>query len=87
MCTEINMEDLITIHHEMGHIEYFLQYKEQPLVYRDGANPGICIAIPYPHRKYPLVSLNTYFLGQSNLYCFKRGQIWFSCSTMLIAFL
>lgn len=34
------MEDLITIHHEMGHIEYFLQYKEQPLVYRDGANPG-----------------------------------------------
>lgn len=40
MCTEINMEDLITIHHEMGHIEYFLQYKEQPLVYRDGANPG-----------------------------------------------
>lgn len=40
MCTDINMEDLITIHHEMGHIEYFLQYKEQPLVYRDGANPG-----------------------------------------------
>lgn len=44
MCTEINMEDLITIHHEMGHIEYFLQYKEQPLVYRDGANPGEPIA-------------------------------------------
>ena len=50
MCTEINMEDLITIHHEMGHIEYFLQYKEQPLVYRDGANPGICITIPYSQR-------------------------------------
>lgn len=50
MCTEINMEDLITIHHEMGHIEYFLQYKEQPLVYRDGANPGICITIPYSRR-------------------------------------
>ena len=35
------MEDLITIHHEMGHIEYFMQYKNQPTVYRDGANPGI----------------------------------------------
>nr|XP_034299426.1 uncharacterized protein LOC117680950 isoform X1 [Crassostrea gigas] len=45
MCTEINMEDLITIHHEMGHIEYFLQYKEQPLVYRDGANPGFHEAV------------------------------------------
>ncbi len=35
------MEDLITVHHEMGHIEYFMQYQGQPTVYRDGANPGI----------------------------------------------
>ena len=40
MCTEVNMEEMITIHHEMGHIQYFLQYKDQPVVYRDGANPG-----------------------------------------------
>ena len=40
MCTEVNMEELIVIHHEMGHIQYFLQYKDQPVVYRDGANPG-----------------------------------------------
>ncbi|XP_062576365.1 uncharacterized protein LOC134238260 [Saccostrea cucullata] len=45
MCTNINMEDLITIHHEMGHIEYFLQYKDQPLSYRDGANPGFHEAV------------------------------------------
>ena len=40
MCTEINMEDLITIHHEMGHIQYYLQYMDQPMPYREGANPG-----------------------------------------------
>ena len=40
MCTDITMEDLITIHHEMGHIQYYLQYKNLPLVFRTGANPG-----------------------------------------------
>jgi hypothetical protein len=32
---------LLTTHHEMGHIEYFLQYKEQAMQFRDGANPGM----------------------------------------------
>ncbi len=35
----------MTIHHEMGHIEYFLQYKNQPVVFREGANPGFHEAI------------------------------------------
>lgn len=34
------MDHLSTAHHEMGHIEYYLQYKNQPLVFREGANPG-----------------------------------------------
>lgn len=34
------MEDQFTVLHEMGHVYYFLQYKDQPSVYRDGANPG-----------------------------------------------
>lgn len=29
----------------MGHVEYFLQYKEQPVLFRDGANPGFHEAI------------------------------------------
>jgi peptidyl-dipeptidase A len=29
----------------MGHIEYFLQYKNQPVVFREGANPGFHEAI------------------------------------------
>ncbi|XP_041029546.1 angiotensin-converting enzyme isoform X1 [Carcharodon carcharias] len=44
-CTVVNMEDLITVHHEMGHIQYFLQYKDQPISFRDGANPGFHEAI------------------------------------------
>lgn len=48
-CTRITMEDFITVHHEMGHIEYFLQYKNQPLVYREGANSGN-FANGYPMR-------------------------------------
>ena len=40
MCAETNLEDLVTIHHEMGHIEYFIQYQDKPLQFRDGANPG-----------------------------------------------
>ncbi|KAF5284087.1 hypothetical protein FQA39_LY17136 [Lamprigera yunnana] len=45
MCTEVNHEDFITIHHEMGHIEYFILYKDQPEAFRDSANPGFHEAI------------------------------------------
>ncbi|KAJ8264684.1 hypothetical protein GJAV_G00152490 [Gymnothorax javanicus] len=44
-CTVVNMDDLITVHHEMGHVQYFLQYKDQHLSFRDGANPGFHEAI------------------------------------------
>lgn len=40
MCTKVNFEDFIVIHHEMGHIQYYLLYKDQPIVFRAGANPG-----------------------------------------------
>ena len=45
MCTEITMDDLITIHHEMGHIQYYLQYKNQPSLFQSGANPGVCLCV------------------------------------------
>lgn len=34
------MDDLRVAFHEMGHVYYFLLYKDQPSVYREGANPG-----------------------------------------------
>lgn len=45
MCTEVNMGDLVTVHHEMGHIEYFMAYKNQPHVFRESANPGQCLSL------------------------------------------
>lgn len=45
MCTTVNQENFITVHHEMGHIQYFILYKDQPLLFRDGANPGFHEAV------------------------------------------
>jgi len=39
-CTDVTSEYLMTTHHEMGHVQYYLMYRHQPLVYRQGANPG-----------------------------------------------
>ncbi|XP_060524436.1 angiotensin-converting enzyme-like [Cylas formicarius] len=44
-CTKITGEHFITVHHEMGHIEYFIQYKDQPIKFRAGANDGFHEAI------------------------------------------
>lgn len=38
MCTEVSETYLETVHHEMGHVEYFMAYAHQPTVFRDGAN-------------------------------------------------
>merc|ERR1719184_44994 len=39
-CTEVNQEHFVTVNHEMGHVQYFLQYTNQSFLYRNGANPG-----------------------------------------------
>ena len=44
-CTNVNMEDLVVAHHELGHVAYYLQYKDQPVTFREGANPGFHEAI------------------------------------------
>ncbi|NXR07170.1 ACE2 enzyme, partial [Semnornis frantzii] len=45
MCTKVTMEDLLTAHHEMGHIEYDMAYAAQPYLLRDGANEGFHEAV------------------------------------------
>lgn len=40
MCTVVNGERFKTVHHEMGHVQYYLQYKSLLNVFRSGANPG-----------------------------------------------
>nr|Q6Q4G4.1 RecName: Full=Angiotensin-converting enzyme; AltName: Full=Dipeptidyl carboxypeptidase I; AltName: Full=Kininase II; AltName: Full=TtACE; Flags: Precursor [Theromyzon tessulatum]AAS57725.1 angiotensin-converting enzyme [Theromyzon tessulatum] len=44
-CTVVDMHWFMTTHHEMGHIEYYLHYKDQPISFRSGANPGFHEAI------------------------------------------
>lgn len=39
------MEQLSTVHHEMGHVQYYLQYKDLTVPLRRGANPGFHEAI------------------------------------------
>ncbi|EPY86413.1 angiotensin-converting enzyme [Camelus ferus] len=39
-CTEVTIEDLLSIFHQMGHIQYFLQYKNLSVIFRKGANPA-----------------------------------------------
>ena len=41
----VNLGNVEVVHHEMGHIQYFMQYVDLPLQFRDGANPGFHEAI------------------------------------------
>ncbi|MDR6849202.1 peptidyl-dipeptidase A [Sphingomonas sp. BE270] len=45
MCTKVNGDDFVTIHHEMGHNYYQRAYKNQPFLYENGANDGFHEAI------------------------------------------
>ncbi|XP_062136108.1 angiotensin-converting enzyme-related protein [Drosophila sulfurigaster albostrigata] len=45
MCTEINTHYLYVVHHELGHIQYYLQYEQQPAVFRGAPNPGFHEAV------------------------------------------
>ena len=45
MCTQVIQEHLITAHHELGHVQYFLAYQNQSYAFRNGANPGFHEAI------------------------------------------
>ena len=44
-CVEINEEQFGTLHHELGHIYYYLMYKDQPSVFKGGAHDGFHEAI------------------------------------------
>ena len=40
MCIKINMEDLVTIHHELGHNYYYHYYTNLPVLFQNGAHDG-----------------------------------------------
>ena len=45
MCIQINGEDFLTIHHELGHNFYQRAYNQQPPSFRDSANDGFHEAV------------------------------------------
>lgn len=45
MCIKVDEEDFVTIHHELGHNFYQRAYKNQSIIYRNGANDGFHEAI------------------------------------------
>ncbi|CAF0741045.1 unnamed protein product [Brachionus calyciflorus] len=45
MCTTITAENFFIAHHEMGHIEYYMAYKDQPFIFKTGANSAFHEAI------------------------------------------
>ena len=45
MCTRVNADDFVTVHHELGHNYYQRAYNQQPFLYLDSANDGFHEAI------------------------------------------
>ena len=45
LCIHVTSDDFITVHHELGHNYYQLAYRQQPFLFRNGANDGFHEAI------------------------------------------
>ncbi len=63
MCILPNEENLITIHHELGHVFYYQSYSKLPVVYQQGANDGFHEAIG----DAIALSVNSTYLNQVGL--------------------
>ncbi|RYZ49372.1 MAG: peptidase M2 family protein, partial [Proteobacteria bacterium] len=63
MCILANEDNLITIHHELGHIFYYQSYYKLPVVFQQGANDGFHEAIG----DAIALSVNSTYLNQVGL--------------------
>jgi peptidyl-dipeptidase A len=45
VCLHDTTDDFVTVHHELGHVYYYLAYRKQPFLFRNGANDGFHEAI------------------------------------------
>ncbi len=45
MCTRVNHEDLFTVYHELGHLYYYIAYRDQPYLFQSGAHDGFHEAV------------------------------------------
>ena len=63
MCTKVNGDDFVTIHHELGHNYYQRAYNQQPYLYLNGANDGFHEAIG----DFVALSITPQYLNQIGL--------------------
>lgn len=63
LCAKMTMEDFYVIHHEMGHIEYYMAYQDQPYVFQVCSTLNLNISLQQ-------LKLNI-FLGWCK-FCFSR---------------
>lgn len=81
-CTQVQQKDFVTVHHEMGHIQYYIQYASQPLTFRKGANPGfheavgdlIALSVSTPQH-LQAVSYKHYHYASSHLNCIYNYMV------------
>jgi peptidyl-dipeptidase A len=45
MCIQVDEDNLITVHHELGHIYYYQYYHDKPVLFQQGAHDGFHEAI------------------------------------------
>jgi peptidyl-dipeptidase A len=45
MCIQVDEDNLITMHHELGHIYYYQYYNDKPVLFQQGAHDGFHEAI------------------------------------------
>lgn len=76
MCATPSHYDLLTIHHELGHLYYAIKYWELPIEFRAGANPAfheavgdtLSMSITPPHlHKIGLLSNISYSKGKFHI--------------------
>ncbi|GBP61446.1 Angiotensin-converting enzyme [Eumeta japonica] len=65
-CSGTTAKDLYVIHHEMGHIQYYMAYEDQPGIFRQGANSAFQESIGDAIMYGVLTSQHLYRIGLIN---------------------
>ena len=74
MCTSITSRDFYIVHHEMGHIQHYLQYHQQPFWFRrsphgafsEGIGDAIALATMSPAHLKRIGLLENYKFTKGN---------------------
>lgn len=69
------MDEFFVAHHELGHIQYYLQYQHLPTVFKQSANPGfheaigdvLSLSVSTPKHLEKVGLLNDFVFDEENL--------------------